>query len=204
MYTLTYGFSMRLFVCFAVFFLNNLNAVPVFVLGPQHSGTRWMGSLLAIHSEIEEVMHMSYPGAYKWNSIADTLVTLKNECPDLKIVICEREKNCNNLANCRSKKYTRKTVHYRRNYDNLVDDAIALIYEDIQGFDRKDIVVLSYESLVLHRELTLRQTFRLLGISEENYNYNAKGRHNFNGWCLMELRTKDGNAKYVKDFMPRR
>ena len=57
-------------------------------------------------------------------------------------------------------------------------------------------VLVSYETLMLHREMHLRQCFRLLGLDEDSYDYDRRGTVQMD-WFKVDLELKDGNEKYI-------
>lgn len=191
-------FQLFMFVfIISIFFQSDvLASIKVIVIGPEHSGTRWVSGLLSIHPEIEFFKHLSYPSGGEWPKIDQIYINEKLKGTNLKIIICVRDKTCNNLSAEKSSSYKNNKKVIAQDYGNLVDDAISIINKQIQAIDKSDLVFISYESLLLHRKLVLQQTFRLLGINEDNYDYDNTDVITVKNWIHVSLKGIDGNAKY--------
>lgn len=168
----------------------------ILVIGPEHSGTRWVLGLLKIHPDVTDIKHISYPyggdGDYHW---AGLTYYINN---GYKIVIVCRDRTCNLKA---MESYSEANNHKDEilrdtGAKNIFQAAMLKLMEQVRQHDPKNFTVVSYESLISYKALTLRQTFRLLGLPEDAYDYGRTGQVTHD-WFTVDLNPADGNEKYI-------
>lgn len=155
--------------------------------------------MLGVHPDVDNIHHLSQPSGGKFGSLenlANSITVNSGEVP--KIVVVLQDKTANNATTSHSS--WQNMPISKRAKDNLVDDALNFIGRQLDSFPNQDIVFVSYESLLLHRDDTLYQTFVLLGMDPNKYDYNLRGVVSPKGadWSKVSLEGKDGNSKYYR------
>jgi len=164
----------------------------VMVIGAEHSCTRIISGLLKIHPQIGEIGHVSLPSGVSFGNLEGIKRKFKLE----KIILVTRDRSCNDLSMIREsgmkagfgKKLAGKPL------GSGVDFAMSHALPFLEKH-KKDVVVVSIEAVAQHKELVLRQTFRLLGLDEDKYDYHKGGQVSI-GWFTVDLAVRDPNTRY--------
>ncbi len=166
--------------------------ISYFLVGPQHSCTRYITGIIARHSDVQEVLHRSVPAGNKFLLFKDFL-------PRDKIIIVTRDVNCINHSNY---------VDYGISLDdNLANQAYIHIKNEINsivdnGYPKKNIVYVSIESIILYKELYIKYILKKLNLNIDNYDFKLEGRFTpfENGkptWFSVNLPIENPNKKYI-------
>jgi len=170
----------------------------ILVVGIEHSCTRFMTGLMKIHPQVDYVFHLSVP--------------TKLESPDLeqywkdhafdKAVTITRDRCCNDLSYLKSSSVAKMCG--KELSGKPLGSGSDVARSHLQPFlenHKDDVVVVSVESLFQYKELVLKQTFRLLGLSEEGYDYQNTGKI-WHDWFSASLDPADPNEKYFTQKWP--
>lgn len=172
--------------------------MKVLVYGIQHTCTRLVCGLLDLNKNIK-IIHLSNPSGdenINLNSIVERRKKNGNPIWD-KIVIVTRDLNSIDHAN-KKKNFGINMLSF------LKSDLDKYIQKNL--FDENNIVYLSIESLIQYKKEILKQTFKLLGVDDNNYPYDKTGIYipkDLNGqdyWFSVNLDINDCNKKYYKKF----
>lgn len=182
-------------------------SIEVLVLGAEHSGTRYVCGLFELHPSVSKVYHTSFPAGGKLNGIDYTLNNIGNKIDfdTVKIVWVCRDRSCN-LASIESyssfannKERIINEITTMGLYNGHVIDSLNAVIEDFiikTGFNLNNLAIVSYESLMTIKKMTLVQTFNILGLDIENYEYDMNKDVDID-WFKTNTKAVDGNCKYV-------
>lgn len=108
------------------------------VVGPEHSGTRWVCAMLGVHPDTDIICHLSQPSGGRFanlKSLANSITEKSGEVP--KIVVVSRDKTANNATTPRSS--WKSIPKSKKTKDNLVDGALNLIGSQLEFFPNEKL-----------------------------------------------------------------
>ncbi len=165
------------------------------LIGPQNSCTRFLTGIISKHPDVKEIHHFSVPA----NNNVFYPVESHHIIRD-KIIIVTRDLSCINLSNYHNYNIDIKdnigikaSEHINKEIGNLVEN----------GYDKKNIIHISIESINLYKELYIKYILKKLGLDLAKYDFNLTGRFTplNNGkptWFTVNLEIDNSNKKYIK------
>lgn len=167
--------------------------MKILVIGPQHSCTRLIVAILDRHIETSEIGHYSIPGNKPpvFNFPGDNLINSFD-----KIVIVNRDSNAIDKSNIKQG----FGIDYENDLNNISQKSKKIINDGLKNINMNKVVFISIENLVDYKENYLRQFFKLIGLNDNNYDYNLSGKYEFDPprWFTVNLDLIDPNRKYLK------
>lgn len=167
----------------------------ILVVGPQHSTTRYVLSLLNQIDEVKRVDHCSVP------SDGDKYYEFSNWVDEFdKYIIVSRDMSAINSAN-----YLKHNIDINENISLKINNFILNEVKKIKShekYNKQFINFFSYETLLSYREEYLEfflsslglSTDKLVNIEEDNY-VTTKEK-----WFTTNLKLEDCNKKYNKFY----
>lgn len=169
--------------------------------GVEHSGTRWVTGLLYNHPDVAEVHHISFPSGQdgvfvdlkKWISDKNFEDEIKN------IVVVTRDKSCNtkSIEKQSGAIKNKNRIIKESPCDDIFDACLYNMNKTLSELEDINIFYISYESLLQQKDGVLKQTFKLLRLDVDKYDFKFKGKIK-KGWFEVDSVGRDGNKKYVK------
>lgn len=173
------------------YWYNGPGDTSVFVVGAEHSGTRYLWGLLKCHKDIGYVGVLSYPGNGRWWKLTE----LKHFSSSSKVVIIFRDKTC--LKSSQKREGTCGPEQLDETpYDNIYDAAYNRILDELKEYSEADVVCVSYEGLVQSHEFFRNRMFNDLELNPENWQPPDNGIVD-GGWFTVNVKPVDGNVKYI-------
>ena len=167
--------------------------MDIIVVGPQHSCTRLIVAILDRHKSVNRIVHHSIPS----NKPPVFNFPDKNSTAEFdKIVVVNRESNSIDKSNIKDG----HKIDYNDDSKNISQISKKIINNGLKDVDPNKVVFVSIENLVDYKEMYIRQFFRIIGIDENDYDYDLHGTYVFNPprWFKVKLDIIDPNRKYLK------
>lgn len=168
------------------------------VVGVEHSCTRLVTGLMKVHPQVSLIIHKSVPAQTSWPHLDK--IWQENQIG--KIVLVTRDRCSNDMSYLRSSSVALMCGKQLAGKPLGTGSDIARSHlAPFINSHEEDVIVVSMESLVQHKELTLRQAFRLLGMDEDGYDYDRSDSV-WHDWFAVNLAIKDPNLKYYDQHWP--
>lgn len=187
-------------------------AMPLLIVGCEHSGTRWVSHLIALHPDIHTIEHWSVPHA-GWIPTHD-LVEKIMAGRIRRVVLVYRDASCTRESQRHSGSFSMALDHYAAHPDDsgheflqgeLVETWNSSANALVAACERAGYpwALVSYEQLLQSRRLGLVQVFRMLGIDPDDYQYYDQDDSDRSQFIVEDpplpysSAARDGNEKYV-------
>jgi hypothetical protein len=161
------------------------------LVGPQNACTQYITGLIARHSDVREVFHLTVPSTGKFLSLEE--FKLRD-----KIIIVTRDSNSIILANY---------FNHRKNInENIAKESSSHINNEIKklisnGYPIKNIIYISIESIILYKILFIKNILKKLELDDKKYDFDLQGKftHQIDNkptWFTISLPIQNPNFKY--------
>jgi hypothetical protein len=136
------------------------------LVGPQNACTQYINGIIARHPDVQKVFRLSVPSANQFLSLEEFILFDK-------IIIVTRDSNSINLAN-----YFNRGIKIDNNLAHKsflhIDNEIKLLL--LNGYDKKNIIYVSIESIILYKEMYIKKILKNLGLNLDNYDFKLEGK----------------------------
>ncbi len=166
------------------------------LIGPQHSCTRYITGIISKHQDVREIHHFSVPCGNKNYPVIEHINRGK-------IIIVARDTSCINKSNYHSYNIDIK--------ENIANKASRHIKNEINflisnGYDKKNIIYVSIESINLYKELYIKYLIKKLGLDLTKYDLKLEGRftplnNSKPTWFTVNLPIENPNKKYISKIL---
>jgi hypothetical protein len=186
--------------------------MPLLVVGCEHSGTRWVSHLMALHPDIQTIEHWSVPhaGWIPTQDLAEKILSGRIR----RVVLVYRDASCIRESQRHSGSFSMALDRYVTRpedpghefmHGDLIEtwnaSADALVAACEQAGSPWTLV--SYEQLLQSRRLGLVQVFRMLGMNPDEYQYYDRDDLDRSQFIVEDpalpysSEARDGNEKYI-------